>query len=143
MVKYFLFISFPIFEKKKQTLGIIFKKGSNFEQREREYANTWGWWRPCAWSKVTPEALLLCSSCINNNSFPLRIHFYALLKLQPNCNCTIVLVCGPKQISFYLFDNFKSSKCDKNRRACSPWNVVFIGGNRFAFSMIVFEKYDV
>ena len=31
---------FPLREIRKQTLG-TFKKSSNFEQRERKYANTW------------------------------------------------------------------------------------------------------
>ena len=34
-------------------------------------------------------------------------------------------------------------ECCENHPTCSSWNVVFIGGNRFALSIIVFEKLDV
>ena len=31
----------------------------------------------------------------------------------------------------------------ENHPTCLPWNVVFTGENRFALSIIVFEKMDV
>ena len=40
--KPFVDIFFHLREKSKQTLGNIKKNRSNFEQRERKYANTWG-----------------------------------------------------------------------------------------------------
>ena len=40
--KPFVDIFFHLREKRKQTLGNIKKNSSNFEQRERKYANTWG-----------------------------------------------------------------------------------------------------
>ena len=66
------------------------KEGSDFEQRERKYADTWGWWRPCAWLENTSKALLLYSFCIYNSLFPLLFHLYALPKLQMNCEFTIL-----------------------------------------------------
>ena len=42
-----------------------------------------------------------------------------------------------------IFDNFQFSECSENHPTCSSWNVVFLGQNRFALSMIVFEKMDV
>ena len=40
--KPFVDIFFHLWEISKQTLGNIRKNSSNFEQRERKYANTWG-----------------------------------------------------------------------------------------------------
>ena len=40
--KLFVDIFFHLWEVRKQTLGNSKRNSSNFEQREREYANTWG-----------------------------------------------------------------------------------------------------
>ena len=44
---------------------------------------------------------------------------------------------------FNISTNFDFSECGENQPTSLPWNVVFIGANRFALSIIVFEKMDV
>ena len=66
------------------------KKGSNFEQLERKYANTWG----SGGRARGQKSLLLYSFFLYNNLFPLRSRFYTLLKLQLNSEFTILTFSG-------------------------------------------------
>ena len=67
------------------------KNSSNFEQRERKYANTWFRGGRARGQKPLP----LYSFCTYNNLFSFRFHFYTLLKLQLNCEIPILPFSGP------------------------------------------------
>ena len=92
--KPFVDIFFHLREISKQTLGNIKKTGLILSSESVNMLIR-GVVRPCAWSKFTPKALLLYSFSIHNTLFPLRFHFYTLLKLQLNCEFTILPFSGP------------------------------------------------
>ena len=96
MVKTVFQYLFSSSRNKEANIGEHLKKGFNFEQRERKYANTWGDDGLARGQKsLTPKSLLFYSFCIYNNLFPLRFHFYVPLKLQLNCKFTILPFSGP------------------------------------------------
>ena len=45
--------------------------------------------------KIHSKIILLYFFCVHNTLFPLRFHFYTLLKLQLNCEITILPFSGP------------------------------------------------
>ena len=92
--KPFVDIFFHLREISKQTLGNIKKNRSNFEQRERKYANTWGGGGRARGQNSLQKHSYCSFFCIHNTLFPLRFHFYALLKLQLNCEITILPFSG-------------------------------------------------
>ena len=60
--------------KREANIGDQLKKGSNFQQRERKYANTWGGGGR-ARGQISLQKHFFCIFCIYNNLFPLRCHF--------------------------------------------------------------------
>ena len=58
-------------------------------------------------AKFTPKALLWYSFCIHNTLFPLHFHFYALLKLQLNCEISILPFPDRNNFRFKVSISFK------------------------------------
>ena len=74
-----------------QTLGTNQKKALIL-QRERKYANTWGGGSR-ARAQQSLQKHFFC--IVLSDLFPLRFHFYALLKKQWNNEFTILPSSGP------------------------------------------------
>ena len=70
------------------------KKGSNFEQRERNYPSTLGSGSRARGLKSLQKQLYYFFG-IYNNLIPLHFHLYAILKLQLNWEFTILPFSGP------------------------------------------------
>ena len=92
--KPFVDIFFHLWELSKQTLGNIKKTGLILSSESVNMLLR-GVVAAVRVAKFTPKALLLYSFCIHNTLFPLRFHFYTLLKLQLNCEITILPFSGP------------------------------------------------
>ena len=67
--------------------------------------------------KMTPKALLLFSLCIYNKLFPLRFHFYTLLKLQLNCDSRFHQFPDRNNFRFNFSTTFKFQNAVKNNES--------------------------
>ena len=92
--KSFVDIFFSFLRNKEANFRDHLKISSNFEQRERKYGPTQGGGGRVCGLKSVQKHFYCIFFCFYNNLFPLHFQFNALLKLQLNCEVTILPFSG-------------------------------------------------